>query len=481
MRERTGKKKSRLETWLKSAMTPVFLLSPNRRVLFFNRGCEHLTGWSADDVVGEIAEFASDSEPQSLRSLVNSLCPPPTVFAGQEQDVPTFLHHRTGSSIAKLIRFIPVHEEADRITSVLGLISPLPAVSQSQPMSLALQFHAELSALRWSLRQRFGVKTVVARSSAMQRVLQQIGVARLSSVPVHFVGPDGVGKEHLARAVHHEGETQHGLFVPINCDHSPFEVVQTLKRLLHPQADDAPAGGLQPRTLFLIDVGNLPRDGQERLLEAYASATSSTRHPTLPRLMSSSSESLRDAVEDERLMPELFYLLTTLVIEVPPLRLRSDDLPPLAQAFLEMLNRGSARQVSGFADAVWPQLREYNWPGNLDELALVVQESREHGTSSVIEVKDLPLRFRAGLDAQAIGPLQPLPGELPIPALAEHMAQVERELIERALAKAKQNKTLAAKLLQMPRPVLYRRLQALGMINEEADKTSPPRLPKSVD
>lgn len=80
MRERTGKKKTRLETWLKSATTPVFLVSASRRVLFFNAGCEQLTGWTADEIVGEMVEFASDADPRSIRELATALCPLPTVW-----------------------------------------------------------------------------------------------------------------------------------------------------------------------------------------------------------------------------------------------------------------------------------------------------------------------------------------------------------------------------------------------------------------
>src|SRR5437867_1430763 len=238
MRERTGKKKSRLETWLKSAATPVFLVAASRRVLFFNAGCEQLTGWTADEVVGEVAEFASNAEPQSLPALINALCPPPETLTGREQDVPVYMPSKTGSPAARLVRFIPVREANDRVTSVLGIVSPMPAPPAVQPLSPALRYHAELSALRWSLRQRFGVQTVIARSPAMQRVLEQIQVARHTNVAVHFVGPRGVGKEHLARAIHHEAEQPPGAFVPLDCRQSPFSLMQTLQRLLHPQADD---------------------------------------------------------------------------------------------------------------------------------------------------------------------------------------------------------------------------------------------------
>lgn len=468
MRERTGKKKTRLETWLKSAATPVFLISVSRRVLFFNAGCQQLTGWTADEVVGEVVEFGSNAEPQSLRTLITALCPPPEALAGRELDVPVFVPNKTGGHAAKLVRFIPIRGGHDHVTSVLGLISPLPTPPTDQPQSLSLRYHAELSALRWSLRQRYGLKTVIAQSPPMRRVLEQVGLARASHVSVHFVGPRGAGKEHLARAIHQESESPVGSFVPLDCRQSPFSLLQTLKRLLHPEADDVPSGALRPRTLFLIDVEQMPRDAQERLLAEYQSdGTDVTRRMPLPRLISSSTEHLPDAVEDERLLPDFCLLLTTLTIAVPTLHERGDDLLLLAQAFLESSNRGADRQIGGFADSVWPPLREYAWPGNLDELSLVVQEARERCTAPVIGLEDLPLRFRAGLEAQSIGPPQRALDELPIPPLEEHLAGIERDLIRRALKKAKRNKTLAAKLLQIKRNVLLRRITTLGITDDE--------------
>ena len=468
MRERTGAKKTRLETWLKSATTPVFLVSATRRVLFFNSGCQQLSGWTADEVVGEVVEFGSDAEPQSLRSLINALCPPPEALAGRQLDVPVFVPNKAGGHAAKLVRFIPIRDDRDHLTSVLGLITPLPTPPFDQPQSLSLRYHAELSALRWSLRQRYGLKTVIARSPLMRRVLEPVGLARASQVPVHFVGPRGVGKEHLARAIHQETESPTGSFVPFDCRQSPFSLLQLLKRLLHPEEDDVPAGALRPRTLYLIDVEQLPRDVQERLLTEYQTdGVNVTRRLPLPRLISSSTEHLPDAVEDERLLPELGLLLTTLTIAVPTLQERGDDLIPLAQAFLESSNRGAERQIGGFADAVWTHLREYTWPGNLDELSLFVQEARERCTAPVIGLEDLPLRFRAGLESQSIGPPQRAIDELPIPPLEEHLAAIERDLIRRALKNAKRNKTLAAKLLQVNRNVLLRRIATLGLDDDE--------------
>jgi DNA-binding NtrC family response regulator len=464
----TRSKKPRLETWLKSATTPVFLISGARRILFFNSGCEQLTGWRADEVVGKLVEFGSDVEPNSLRALASSICPPPDVLAGREVDVPVFLPKKAGGHTAKLLRFVPIRGERDQVTSVLGLISPIPAPPTDQPQSLALRYHAELSALRWSLRQKYGLKTVIAQSPLMRRVLEQVGLARASQVPVHFVGPRGVGKEHLARAIHLESEAPVGAFLPLDCQQSPFLLLQTLKRLLHPEAEDVPTGALRPRTLFLIDVEHLPRDIQEQLLKEYHPDNANTiRKLPLPRLISSSTELLSDAMENERLLPEFCLLLTTLTITVPSLQERGDDLIPLAQAFLESSNRGAERQLGGFADSVWPRFREYAWPGQLDELSLVVQEARERCTTPLIGLEDLPLRFRAGLEAQSIGPSQRALDELPIPPLEEHLAEIERDLIRRAMKQAKRNKTLAAKFLHLHRNALIRRIAALEMDDDE--------------
>jgi DNA-binding NtrC family response regulator len=468
MGERARKNKPRLETWLKSAKTPVYLVSGSRRFLYFNSGCQHLSGWTADEVVGQIAEYHSETEPHSLTAILTALCPPPEVLEGQELDVPVFIPNRSGSQSARLIHFVPIRADDDRVTSILGIIVPLPQPRPPQPESLALRYHAELSAVRWALRQRYGISTVVARSPAMQRVLQQLQLARTGTIAVHFFGQRGVGKEHLARALHLSAESSSGSFVPLDCRLPPISLQPTLQRLLHPSREDAPVGALQPRTVLLQNVEHLPRDLQERLLNEYrADDATSGRLIPLPRLLSSSTQTLKTAVDDGRMLPEFFFLLTPLTIEVPPLRERREDLPLLAQAFLESLNRGAERQVSGFADTIWPLFAEYGWPGNLDELRLVIQEARERGTRSVISDADLPLRFRAGWEAQCVGPPQRSDDELPIPQLESYLAQIEREVIERALAKAKGNKTLAARLLGIPRPVLYRRLGTLKLLDKD--------------
>ncbi len=464
MAKRT-RRTTRLESWLNTDATPVFLLSAARKVVFFNSGCERLTGWFSDEVVGQACDYNSNADPATVESLANSLCPPPEVFDGQPARVPAYFAHRDGSTVARLLRFFPLKDDAGRVESVLGLVTPIEQPAKLATESPARQLHAELAALRLSLRQKFGVNTIVCQSATMLRVLQQITLARSTTGAVHLQGERGTGKEHIARLIHYESERRGHSFVPLECAKLPaLQLKQTLQRLLKSDRDDTPpSGSLQPGTLYLADVDHLPRDLQAIVVATFR-PPGNTQNPVL-RLMSSSTSDLRQAVDDDRLMHELFYLLTPLQIELPPLRHRADDLLPLAQSFLEQSNRGSEKQLAGFDDDVTARFQEYNWPGNVDELIAVVEESWAACDTSTIRISDLPFRFNMGFDAQAVGPvIRPKPRPL-----EPFLLEVEKQQIQAALQACRNNKTKAAKLLGITRPKLYRRMQVLGIEDLESD------------
>jgi DNA-binding NtrC family response regulator len=154
---------------------------------------------------------------------------------------------------------------------------------------------------------------------------------------------------------------------------------------------------------------------------------------------------------------DLASLLGTVVIELPPLAERRDDIPLLAQAFLEELNARGGKQVSGFLPEALDRLDAHPWPGNLDELARVVAEAHGRCETPYIGPADLPQRLHLAADAAA----HPRRKEEPI-VLGQLLAEIEREVIERALKRSKGNKAKAARLLGMTRPRLYRRMIQLG-------------------
>ncbi|QDU36309.1 Transcriptional regulatory protein ZraR [Maioricimonas rarisocia] len=452
-----------LATWLTQAREPIFVLDNRRAVLFFNHGCEELTGWTAADVIGQICDYVSEPDPQQIEHVTGSLCPPPDVLEGSPQSVPAqFRHRENGKVHQRQVHFVPLNDSQTESTRIFGLITlPDQPISISEP-SPPQQLHADVAALRSRLRQRYAIETVIARTPAMQRVLAQLDVASHAACPVLFVGEPGTGREHLARVIHYHGPQRLKAFVPLDCRQSTtFELKRTLKRLLPPDpAGEPTALPLQPGTLYLKDVDHLPRELQETIVEhrdRFDAGEDSIR------LMAAASTSLDDAVADDRLLEDLHYLLTPLTIAVPPLRERTDDIPLLAQHILEQLNRDQERQVGGFAPEVLTPLAKYNWPMNQDELEAVISEAYQQATGSLITVNDLPFRFRTGMDAQRVGPpVTPQPVDL-----QSLLDDFERDHIRRALEQARQNKSQAAELLGLTRPRLYRRMEALGLIESD--------------
>jgi DNA-binding NtrC family response regulator len=312
--------------------------------------------------------------------------------------------------------------------------------------------------LRAMLRKRYALETLIARGPAMQRVLRQVVAARDGREPLLLCGERGTGKEHVARLLHQGGPARNNAFVPLDCRRTePIDLKLTLRRAFRAEAESSGSQPLlRPGTVYLLHMESMPRDVQEALVELIGGE--------IPLRLIAATERPPDALRaGDALIDDLYYRVTPLVIALPPLRRRREELPLLAQAMLEEQNRGAERQVGGFDEAVWTLFAEYNWPGNLDELASIVEAAAKTSSGPLVTPADLPFAFRTGFDAQSIGP--PVTPE--IRPLEPYLEQVERACIEEALAMARYNKSRAAELLGITRPRLYRRMETLGIEDRE--------------
>ncbi len=465
--KRPRRRRVRPEQFLGQTTTPVFWISPDRRIAFFNAGCETLTGWPADEVVGQLCEYVADPRPGSLEALAASLCPPAEAFAGEPVCVPGLIACRTGDPQPRRLSFLPLWEAEGTLAGVLGVASALVPSEKSPAAAPPHELHAELAELRVALARRFGTQSLICRSEEMLRVAGQVAIARATPTAVLIWGEKGSGKEHVARAIHYESDARARAFVPLDCRVlTPLELEQAMGRLFGPSRGEeffeSPAT-LRPGTIFLAHAERLPRDVQKAVVESLRAQT--PEQPGL-RLIASTTFAPPVFEADERLRPDFFHLITHLCIAVPPLRRRQEDLRFLAQHLLEESNRGESRQFNGFGDDVWDRFGEYNWPGNVDELLAVIREARATCNEPLIRAKDLPFRFRTGLDAQSVGPvLRPQ-----VVHLDSFLAQAEKAHIEATLKECDNNKSRAADLLGMTRTRLVRRMEMLGII----DRTDPP-------
>lgn len=455
-----AKRRLRLDITLDESPEPVFALDAKRRVVFFNKGCVELCGWPAEDLLGLPCHFVNDPARASLAAVTAALAPPGEVFTGEIAAVPKyFVNRQNGQSIAKMVYFFCVHDDR-KAPVVIGFIADMPRGKVAIEQSVLTQVHAELGALRHALRQRYRLNSVIAKTPAMLRVIEQINAARQSLLSVAITGEAGVGKEHVARAIHYESEHGAKALVPIDCQHlPPQEIRESLERLVGSDwTEITPVSSLHPGCLYLQHVTHLPRELQQLLLDFFALDSGKAFRQQV-RLVVSSEQDLSEALAEDRLSEAFYFQITGLQIDVPPLRQRLDELRLLAQHFVEACNRTENKQITGISAEVWPQLEEYSWPGNLDELYAVIYDAHAACKGTAIQATDLPLRFRSGLDAQSLSPSVPVTFE----PLQSVLDRVEKLHVEAALQQAKGNKTTAAKLLGLSRVALNSRLSSFGI------------------
>jgi DNA-binding NtrC family response regulator len=215
-----------------------------------------------------------------------------------------------------------------------------------------------------------------------------------------------------------------------------------------------------PSTLLLMDARRLPAEVQPELARLLSGA------PKNVRVIATALESLDAPVAAGQFRADLASLLSTLVIELPPLASRRSDIPLVAQLLVEDWNSQSDKQLRGFTTEAMDCLCQHDWPGQIDELAGVVREACQQAESFEVSAVDLPKRMRLAADAARFASQPPQPIDL-----EKFLAQVETELIERAMRLAKGNKSRAAALLRLNRPRLYRRMVQLGLEPDSADPT----------
>ena len=462
----------RLDSLLASAQEPVFFLTADRRFAMVNRAWEELTGHLESEVIGVECRPHGPTRPGDLAGLGGSFNPPPEAMAGQPSGGPTLIIRRGGERIQRRIEFWPLHDATGRLTGLLGFVRP----SESSPRAVdserdSLRF--ALLDLRAKMYARHAHDALIGEGPEHRRTLSGIDAAVASTVPVSIEGEPGTGKRFVARLIHQGGPRRQMPLLGYDCRAIPAEI---LERELFGNANppDSPEGwgrliAPEGSTVVLDDILQLPRDLQSRV----ASGLIQPGRPA--RLIATTSGSLDEALKSERIRLDLYHALTALVIRLRPLRDRLDELPMLAQAMLERANLRGQISRTGLSPSAIEVLSAYDWPGNLRELAQVIDEAHGKARGDRIEGDDLPASIRGLRGGAYLPPSKPSP---PLP-LKERLVAFERNLIEEALAQARRNKTRAAKRLGVNRPYLYRRIKELGIEDDAPPSERPPDTPRA--
>jgi len=445
-----------LVSLLERASHPLYVLDDALTIVYLNEACRNWLGPDAEALLGRRCVYSSGNELDGLDQAAARLCPPPTVLEGREAsaDVAKLSDRQT---LFRRARFVPLCRPDDEILCIIALVDPQDLAEKS-PADAVLQgnesqeLHEQLQRFRQQAALRYRIERVVGVTPAMRRARAQAEVAAATRASVILLGPPGSGRRHLAEAIHYGALAEsRGMLVPLECGLLDVELMQAT---LRSAAAEKKGGG----TLLLCDADQLSAEGQAALAAILPMAGCPWR------AISTAVTPLVDLPPRGLYREDLAAMLSTITIELPPLAKRRDDLPLLAQALLEEQNARSSKQLGGFSSEAIDRICAYDWPGNIAELAQVVAESHARSSGRLVDREELPERLRLAAEAA----VRPRRKEEPI-QLDEFVAHIERELIRRALARAKGNKTKAARLLGLNRPRLYRRMVQLGLAEEGED------------
>jgi DNA-binding NtrC family response regulator len=414
---------------------------------------------AVEELVGRVCSFHSSPIVERLDSVAAGICPPPEAFAGERLRGVVSAAGENGQAARRQAEFIPLFDERESCAAVLAIIGTVDlsadtvtaAEDGGDAAAESAALHERLRSFHVALRGPWQLDRLVGVSPAIERVRAQVRLAANSNAAVLIVGPPGSGRQHVAKAIHYsQPVAETGRLVPLPCSSLGSELLSsTLSDLLKRGggAADRSAG-----TLLLTDVHELPVEVQTELAERLA------RDPGRLRIVSTTTAPLEERAALGEFRPDLACALSTIVIHLPPLAERREDVPLLAQMFLEELNAAGGKQLRGFSPEALDQLAAYAWPGNIDELAEMVRESHDRAEGAHVATADLPPRIYLAAAANR----RPRRDAEPID-LEKYLAGIELELIQRALRLAKGNKTKAARLLGLTRPRLYRRMVQLGL------------------
>jgi len=332
---------------------------------------------------------------------------------------------------------------------------------------------SENAYLHQQLDERFGLGSMVGKSAAMRALFQLIETVAPTNATILITGETGTGKEMVARAIHQTSPRHRERFVAINVSAIP-ETLLDAELFGHVKGAFTGAVGMrqgrleqaQKGTLFLDEVGTMPMALQMKLLRVlqereFERIGDSRTIRVDVRVVAATNADLLKMVKDGSFREDLYYRLNVIHVQLAPLRERPEDIPLLVKRFIEKLAaeraRGDKPAALLISQEAMRRLMAFSWPGNVRQLENAIERAVALlGSRTQIEVGDLPPDLQAFAGDGAKPSLELPESGIDLPSV---VAQIEKDLIDRALARTDQNKGAAARLLGLKRTTLVEKLK----------------------
>ncbi len=330
------------------------------------------------------------------------------------------------------------------------------------------ELREENRSLREALGHRYKYENIVARSDKMQEVLALVERVAPTNATVLLGGESGVGKDLIARAIHQHSQRASGPFIKINSTAIPENLIESelfgYEKGAFSGANSSKPGRFEladKGTLFLDEIGDVPPPVQVKLLRVLQDKEFERLGGTKTlkvdvRLVAATNRDLRAALEEGTFREDLYYRLNVVAIDIPPLREHKEDIPLLANFFLERFSREAGKPVQTITPAALNRLMDYHWPGNIRELENMIQRGVALSSGPPLDVADFHWDVRSPRDAAGANASPVLP-----PGMT--LEQWEEEIIREAVHRANGNKSQAARALGLSRNALRYRLSKMGV------------------
>jgi len=443
----------------------------------------HVTGAIAIDMEGTViylnsqcADYIEVDREWALGKHISVVFPQSKMLEGLNIEKPTIVfYHSFGIGISIQV---PLFDKGKR----MGLLE-YDVVQGSEFLyefaeNYTLFLDAELNTLRQEISElrntKYSIDQIIGSSKVINELKENIRKAAQSMSSVVIFGETGTGKELVAHSIHSLSRRKKGPFVKLNAAGIPENLVESelfgyeggsftgaLKEGKKGKFEMANKG-----TLYIDEINQMPMTVQPKLLRVLQEneierigGTESI--PVDVRIIVTSNEDLRALVDKNKFRGDLFYRLHVIPIVIPPLRERKEDIPELINHYVKIYGHATGKYINAIDERIYDSFMQYNWPGNVRELQNVL----ERAIIFMMGNKLMLEHVSAGFVMPASDPILKLDTINPIETAKQ---QAEKDLIRATLALCNNNKTQTAKLLKIPRPLLYQKIKRLGLTEEKA-------------
>ncbi len=329
----------------------------------------------------------------------------------------------------------------------------------------------EIASMRSELKQKYGIKKIVGDSPAMQKVFELIRrIAASDATTVLISGESGTGKDLAAKAIHYESRRFKHAFMAMNCGSLPdtlleselfghekgaFTDAKALKKGLFELADKG--------TVLLDEIGDASPSLQVKLLRFIEEKTfkrigGSKDIEVDVRIIAATNRSLKKMMKAGHFREDLYYRLQVIPVELPTLRERREDIPPLCLHFIDRFNREFGKCVRGVSEEAMKVLERYSWPGNIRELKNVLERVMILESEQEIHLHHLPLELNLSQEVTSVTQ------DISLPSGGASLSGVEKALLEQALEHTGGNQSQAAQLLRISRHALRYKMKKYNLM-----------------